>query len=61
MAEAAEPIEPRYLLLVLTSPHGAQGGRLSAVILGNIRHGNCIGVDLHSEPSLEPTPSSRRS
>lgn len=35
--------------VTLSCPHGAQGGDLGAMILGDIRHGNRILVDIHSD------------
>jgi hypothetical protein len=35
--------------VTLTGPNGAQVGYLSAMVLGDIRHGNRIFVDIHSD------------
>jgi hypothetical protein len=34
--------------ITLTSPNGSQVSHLSAMVLGDIRHGNRIFVDIHS-------------
>ena len=49
------PLADALIDVTLPCPHGAQGGDLRAMILGDIRYGNRILVDIHADKECAET------